>query len=365
MKKIFFAFFLMSMPHLMALHAADARGKLTYLEGTIELYKNGEVLDKKDIDKGCELEEYDLIKTGDNGYAEIAINSLLSDTIFIKMKNNSVFYFTSDNIMSGNEASLKVLEGSINVKVKKLLSDEKLTLVSRNTLVGVRGTEFSVTTAPEGSILVTCPEGSVLCRIQDGTEAAAGGGNVVEVLQGRQIKSIDIGSGTSELYANEWYAERVRVFRSGSFSLTKPIILQYEEHAERFNLYYKELKDLDKIISRHSTGSEEIDADSAAEDKIRISPVILNMRKLFFNLEELFYRIDEIQRYHAVVPVKGALRKKYDIDDFMKDFHKNYKNMSKKTAYTRQAFRIYYRMDYPGRTTPPVEVIPEQHPLPN
>jgi len=200
---------------------------------------------------------------------------------------------------------------------------------------------------------------------------------IVDVIQGRHLKIVDISPEMFDVYKTEWSAEKLRMFRAGSFSLTKPVIIKYEEYLEKYNLFYKEFRGYDKIFRKYKdlnivpekpsipddnnsiisksdnsaqneTVDENMEMNDIIADKMKVSPAILRMRNVFFTYEELFYRIKEIKSYHDQVPVKGSLRKKYDIDDFMKDFQKNYKAAEKKNSYVRQSFNIYSKMDSAG-----------------
>jgi len=330
---------------LITVNQADAQGRVLYSDGDVELHKGGELLDGKDIRQGTELQEFDLIRTGSDGFTEIEITSQGSGSILIKAENNTSFYYSALKKPESTETVINMLSGSIGIKLKKMTSGDKLNVFSRNAVLGAKGTEFNIAASPDGSILVTCPEGIVSCSLSSGEEVIAGSGMIVEVLQGRQIKGVDVGIENLEMYRAEWFTERVKVFRAGAFSLTKPVIIQYEELADRFNIYYKELKEFEKLFRKYSIESDDIDEGEIIEDKIMVSQAVLNMKSVFFTFDEFFYRIDEIKRFHDLIPVKGTLRKKYDIDDFMKDFQKNYKGMAKKAAYTRQVFRIYEQME--------------------
>ncbi len=371
-----------------ALHAVNAKGILVYLDGTVEIHKNGEITGPKNLNPGFELEDYDLLETGTDGYAEFDINAFISDgtydRISVKIENNTSVYFKSSKNRDEDFLQLILFTGGMTVNTGKLSSGRNMTVrAAGNAVIKVNDADFDVLTAPDGSILVTCNEGSLECGIAPGsasgstlTEKAASG-MVVDIIQGRNIKILDISPEMFDLYKTEWSAEKLRMFRAGSFSLTKPVIIKYEEYLEKYNLYYKEFRGFDKIFRKYKDliiepdepsmpydndsilqksdnsvqneiADENMEMDALIADKIKVSPVVYKMRNVFFTYEELFYRIKEIKRYHDQIPVKGSLRKKYDIDDFMKDFQKNYKATEKKNSYVRQSFNIYSKMDSAG-----------------
>jgi len=371
-----------------ALHAVNAKGILVYLDGTVEIHKNGEITGPKSLNPGFELEDYDLLETGSDGSAEFDINTFISDgtydRISVKIENNTSVYFKTSVNQDDGFLQLILFTGGITVNTGKLSSGINMTVrAAGNAVIKVNDAEFGVLTAPDGSILVTCYEGSLECGIAPGigsgsafTEKAFSG-MIVDVIQGRHLKIVDISPEMFDVYKTEWSAEKLRMFRAGSFSLTKPVIIKYEEYLEKYNLFYKEFRGYDKIFRKYKdlnivpekpsipddnnsiisksdnsaqneTVDENMEMNDIIADKMKVSPAILRMRNVFFTYEELFYRIKEIKSYHDQVPVKGSLRKKYDIDDFMKDFQKNYKAAEKKNSYVRQSFNIYSKMDSAG-----------------
>ena len=50
-------------------------GEIVYLEGIVDVKRGGELLDWTTVDIGTPIERYDLIETGDDGFAEIELDS--------------------------------------------------------------------------------------------------------------------------------------------------------------------------------------------------------------------------------------------------------------------------------------------------
>ena len=56
-----------------AIYAAPSVGSITFLEGTVDVYRNGKAVDWRLVTENYRVEAYDLIETGKDGYAEIEV----------------------------------------------------------------------------------------------------------------------------------------------------------------------------------------------------------------------------------------------------------------------------------------------------
>ena len=322
-------------------------GELVYFDGEITLQRNNEIYTEDDIEIGSEIEEYDLISTGEDGYAEIMIESSVSKKIIIKVEPDSNMYFSVKKQGASDSFNLKLLSGNIFAKVDKLIGNGKMEITSKSAVMGIRGTELNITSAPEGSLLVTCPEGEVSCKFGE-SEVTAGNGTAAELLYGQPAKSKTVLNEYINEFKTEWASERERIFKSMAFSIIKPSAIQYEELLVRFDNLYKELKKHKKIFDKYKESGRSVSSSETIRDKISVSPSVINMRAVFFRFEQMFYRVEELHRYYKEDPVKGKIRRKYEVSDFMKNYEKNYSKTSKKIAYTRYAFKHVTLMDAAG-----------------
>ncbi len=349
-KTIFFLLFLF--PAIFLYADNFTRGELVYFEGEISLQHNNDILLGDDIQIGDFVEEYDLISTGEDGYAEILVKSDVSARIVLKIEPNSNLYFKIDKKEGNRNFNLKLLSGNIFAKVDKLVGKGSVDITARSSVMGIRGTELYITSSTDGSLLVTCPEGKVSCRTA-GSEVIAGEGNAAEILYGRPAKTISVSDDIAEKYRTEWAAERERVFRSMSFSIIKPSAIQYEELYSSFENMYKDIKKHRKIFNKYLKEGKTAVASEVVRDKITVSPAVISMRGVFFRFEQQFYRINELKRYYDENPVKGKIGKDYSVSDFMKDYGKNYSDVEKMLLNTRSAFKSFTFMEPfgPGQST--------------
>jgi FecR-like protein len=348
-KKIVCFLFLFSAFFVYAENFTSAQ--LIYFEGDIEIQRNNEILETDDIYIGFEIEEFDLISTSSDGYAELEVDSSVSAMILMKIEPDSSLYFQVKKEEEKKNFDLKMVSGNIFLKVNKLLGRDSMNITSKSAVMGIRGTELYIKTAPEGSLLVACPEGSVSCKSSTGGELFAGNGKAVEMLYGQPIKSKSVSSDLLTSYMDEWSSERERVFKSMSFSVIKPVAIQYKELYKRFDAAYIELIKYKDVLGKYTAGESNFSNSVLMKDKIQVSPSVIMMRSSFYLFEQQFYRVKELKRYFDEDPVKGKISKKYSVADFMKDYGKEYRDNLEKMAFARASLKAFSAMQVSGMGT--------------
>lgn len=76
--------------------AKDVSGTISYLEGTVDVYRNGELLDWSMVDIGFTVEMYDLIETGDDGLVSLDLSMPSGSGVSITVQPNTSFYFVME-----------------------------------------------------------------------------------------------------------------------------------------------------------------------------------------------------------------------------------------------------------------------------
>ena len=153
-----------------SLAAKSVTGSISYVEGYVDLYRDGELLDWELVDIGFGVEEFDLIETGSDGMVEIDINLPSGSRTSLLVKSNTAFYFEMEEKSGRNQTSFQMLSGSISFKVQKLSGKDTMNVNTESAVMGVRGTNFEIVSSPEGGILVLCDEGAVSCKDNQGRE---------------------------------------------------------------------------------------------------------------------------------------------------------------------------------------------------
>jgi hypothetical protein len=323
-------------------------GTIDYLEGIVDVHRDGEILDWTMVDIGFDLEQFDLLETGSGGYAEIIVESPSSSGNLVRVRENTAFYLDFEEKGDTKETRLKMLTGSLAVKVQKVTGVGEVTVQTESAVMGVRGTEFTVTAAPEGSILVTCETGRVSCSDDAGREFFAVPGNAVEKTRDSTMRDLSIDIGDIEMFRQQWIDQKIDNFIPNSSLVMKSFVETFVDRSDRFNSAYNELMKHSSVFKRWE---RDIDAgrsvSSAVTDKIQVSPAIFKMRSNLFIFEHSYYRIKGLDRIYKDYNIPSfRIHSGYSLDDFFRDFEKSSRNFAWKLSQVRYIFKLYAKMDW-------------------
>lgn len=124
----------------------------------------------KTLSKGRFLEDGQAIATGAGGRVKLKLRDGSSVEIFEKARLEVNELVTEEE--DKNETSLALILGHIEMKIKKLFAPE--IVVTPTMIAGVRGTEFSVSVAEDGSSIVSVDQGKVSVSSGDEPDAEKG-----------------------------------------------------------------------------------------------------------------------------------------------------------------------------------------------
>ncbi len=328
---------------------SDLLGIIGYIDGVVDVFRDGEYIPWQQVAIGLKMEKYDLMETGAGSYAEVELDSPISSGTVLKVDENTAFYFDFDQSGGKKQSNVNLLTGSLGMKVQKLAGTGEVAVSTESAVMGVRGTEFRVTTAPDGSILVTCVEGEVSCRNKRGDQFSAKPGQAVEQEQDEQLRALSVDAADIETFEKQWLDHKIEAFLAGSLGALKRYVPTYNDYKKRFNDAYADLMEYNEVFQRweqYSAG-EGPDMGSAVKDKVAVSTAIFRMRSVIFLFEHVFYRIWGItDLYDAGRVEKGMLWSGYSTEDFFRDFKREQKNLSWKMAQVRHVFKLYSKMSW-------------------
>lgn len=153
MKKI-----LILIAFLLPLSLFSQQSVFTYVEGEVSIKRaSGELFDAYIDDK---LNIGDSIITGEDGFAELSLEN--SSTISID--SDTVFVFSRKEKQGEKKSIFMVVLGKIKFKFDRLLNEPDIQ--TPTTVAGIRGTEFTVVSALDGSAMYVVDEGSVAVEAQ-------------------------------------------------------------------------------------------------------------------------------------------------------------------------------------------------------
>lgn len=348
MKKIGVCFLLLLLIPLFGVYSqrSSLSGEMVYLEGYVDVHRDGELMDWRDVDIGFELEQYDLVETGDDGYAEIEVETPSSRGNMVRVFEDTAFYFDFGDSGGKDQTKFEMLTGSLALKVQKLTGSGDVVVKTESAVMGVRGTDFTVTAAPEGSVLVTCKEGSVACTTEGGEEKVSQPGRAVEQPRDGGLREISVELGELDAFRRDWFDQKIESFIPTAGIVVKGFARQYRDLTERFNTAYSELMQHSDIFDRwerdlrRGTGM-----GAAVKDKIEVSPAIFRMRSIIFMFERLYYRIKSLKNVYEEYNIPSSrLWSGYSTTDLFREFERNQKNIAWKLAQTRYIFKLYGKM---------------------
>jgi hypothetical protein len=307
-------------------------GKISYINGPVEISRNGEILDEYDLDIGFEIENFDRVRTGVDGEVIIDIDTPKSPQSEIRIASNTTFSIMLESIEQKKRTTFALITGSIGLKIKKLSGDQELEVRSETVALGVRGTEFSVQSSPAGDVLISCDSGSVACYDEDeGREFIAEPGQVVEKKAQELFRRIPVAVSNLESFKEQWIAERISVFKANAL---KAIIY----YSKRYNAYYdafvKEYKALiAKSIILNRWYQEDRDGKIGSRIQImkdlkEINKHIFELRKILFIFERIYFRLLELNAYFNEGYGRGRIQPGLSAAAFFRRFDRERKELA-------------------------------------
>ena len=325
----------------LTLFADSAPGIIEYIDGVVDVFRSGDDTEWEEADYGMELYIYDLIETGPDGYAEIRVQDPGIHNTLISVKPDTAFYFDLEEVDGGRRTNFEMLVGTIGLKVQKLKGDEVVNVRTQTATMGVRGTTFEVSTAPDGSILITCTEGSVSCIDENGNEAFAETGRAVEQLPNERLRGIVVDQDMDE-FRRVWRETREAVFRAGSLAIINHHVKLYQNLLPKFEEAYQALRaNRDTFRQWLSVKSGMGLLGRAMVDKSRVSPAILKMRFVYPLFQRTVFRLGVFERYHRQGIGVGTLDGNLTTNRFFRQFQQDRRVLVKQMAEVRHYFLIF------------------------
>lgn len=319
--------------------SAQDLGRLTYLEGEVQLIRDGSVREGRNLTIGTTIMEMDVIQTGANGYAEIELTQPAGASV--RVRENTAYYVEVERDGGNTATRLKVLGGTVEVAVQRMSRGSRLDVETRTAVFGVRGTRFDVITAPDESTLLGVREGRVsVAAGQERRDAEAG--QAVQSVPNQALRQEDVPGGDFDSYYRQWEELRMEVFRSGASTFNQAYIHRYLDTVDNFAEAYENLL-------RHRPALEEaVRRQGSAGSDIRlrqeVSPAIISMRSILPLFENTVYRLRELRRYHS----EGIGRTEVgsiSSRDFYNSFAREETRLAAQLSEVRTIFALYGQIE--------------------
>ena len=322
---------------------AQELGRITYIEGDVQLVRDGEQRDAFDIPLGEPILEFDVIHTGFDGYVEVELSEPTRSTV--RVRENSAYYVQRSTTHRGVTVQLTLLSGAAEIAAHAIDDGSALQVQTRSAILGVRGTEFDVLTAPDEATLLGVRDGTVVV-IVGGDEIAAEAGAAVEALPDGRTQTQTVPGGDFERYYARWTETRLQAFRSGAPTFVRAYARRYQDTKPTFMEAYERL-----VVFRERLREVEAHGGGPLGDQMRlraeIGPALIAMRSIFPLFEDTVYRLRELRRFHD----QGIGRTQIDGSDserFFREFAAEEAEVTTKLAEVRSIFRMYRAIEARG-----------------
>lgn len=339
-----FLLFLIFLTASISLAAQNQSAVILYMEGTVDISRNGEYLDWQTIDIGTEIENYDLVETGSDGYVEIEVSTPVSPGVTLKIKPDTTFYFDTKEINGKRKTDFQLLAGSMGMKVQKLYNTSELDINVNNSVMGVRGTEFMITSTVDGSTLVTTTEGRVSCKNESGIETFSTPGTVCESAGDGDFREAAVAPGSEEAYRKDWLAERVGILQSNIKISLNHYTELYNNYFNRFDRSWRNLESKDEVFQKwnhYLTSGTKPALSEAVLSKQSVSRQIMELRSVLPIFQQTFYVLEELGKYYRNGYGQDiSTSRKQLMDHYFSHYRETRRRLTKALYY----FRIYLEM---------------------
>jgi len=323
---------------------------ILYLEGTVDITRDGEYLDYADVDIGTVIENYDMIETGGDGYIEIEVKTPVSPAVTLKIMEDTNFYYETKIVQGTTKTSFQLLAGSMGMKVQKLYDDNELDIKVNNSVMGVRGTEFTVSAMIDGATLVTTTEGKVSCQNESGQEWFSTPGVICETDENNQYREINVPVDQIDDYISKWHERRMEILKSNALVSIRHYAKLYNQYYPRFDRSWQALERKDDVFRkwfRYLKNGTRPSMGEAVLSKQAVSREIIELRSVLPIFQHTFYVMKELGKLYKEGHGQGSLDINMSQRQLFKHYYDNYPETRRRLTKSLYYFRLYLEM---GRT---------------
>jgi hypothetical protein len=324
--------------------AQDTVGSISYLEGTVGIVRDAAAID--DVAIGQDLQNFDLVKTGDDGQAELDITSAELPRITVKMSADTQFSLEVATVEGKKESTVGILGGQIALKVAKLLPTQSMRVKTDSAAMGVRGTDFTVTAPESGDVLVTCDEGEVVCTDDQGKDLTAIPGTVVEKRPGEAYRTLPVPASGLEQFRTQWRGERTQFIQTNVLRLIQANARLYLQLKREFTAAHAELARNQAIMTKWASEDRAGRIGTVAEvlrEKRVIGALLVRLRRIAFQLERVAFRLERLQVLHDRGIGVGAIDGGVSTKVFFAQVVRERRDVARKLALTRFLTKQYLK----------------------
>ena len=325
----------------------DKVGDTSYLEGTVTVQRDGQNLDSSEVQTGLEIENYDLVKTAADGLAEVSITTPRSAGATIKVSPHTQFSFELNNTGSRQQSFVGLMSGTVALAVAKLTSSQDMMVHTESAVMGVRGTEFSVTAPPTGDVLVTCKSGEVVITDEQGNEFHATPGTAVVKMFGQPLGTLAV-TGDVDAFRKSWEDQRMAFLKEHAIDVIQREARRYDALVDEFDTEFAALQEKKEILAKwraeEKKGVTGV-GDEVEKEKAEIAVLLADLRETQFLLERVHYRLAALKELHDQGFGDGDIRKGLTASEFFERFEKDRAALELQLADVRYVTKLFARQN--------------------
>lgn len=313
-------------------------GRLVYLEGDVELIRDGALRDASGLGPGTTIREFDVLQTGFDGYAEVELSA--PSASLVRVRENSAYYVERSGD-GGATTTLRLLNGRVDMAVEQMTGGARLQVNTGSAVLGVRGTSFDVLSSPDDYVLFGVREGSVEIAA-GGRRISTGAGTAVEAAAERGLSRETVAGDDFEAYYERWTRTRLQAFRSGAATFIRAYVRRYQDTRPAFDEAYTQLMDIRPRLEEAARGSGSLGSDMQL--RAAASPMIIRMRSILPLFESTVYRLRELDRFHA----QGLGRTRIGTtssEDFFRSFAMQEGDLLRRLTEVRTVFALFREIE--------------------
>ena len=322
----------------------DRLGDITYMEGDVAVVRNGAPVDNVAI--GLDVQNFDLVRTGSDGLAELDLSSPQLPRMTVKVSADTQFSLEIASLPGSQQTTVSIVGGSISMKVSRLSSSQAVQVKTDSTSMGVRGTDFEVTSPPSGEVLVTCDEGEVVCTDDQGRELHAIPGTVVENRPAELFRTVPVSTTDLEGFRSRWAAERLQNLEQNAFARIQANATLYDRLVRELNQGNAELARSQGILNKWMDEDRQGRMGrrlELASDRRTIGALLPRLRRTQFQLERVTFRLTRLKRIADRGFGAGTLSNGVTTAQFFLRFESERPDVERKLALTRYVSKMYGR----------------------
>ncbi len=328
--------------HLLA--AADKIGEAVYIEGDVSVARGGEDLDPSSVAIGMDVDNFDFMKTGDQGTAQVKVTSPRAPGATIVVSPDTQLSFELSKLQNRERSAVNLVTGSLSLKVAKLGPAQDVSVRTESATMAVRGTDFDVTTTVSGDLLVTADTGEVVCTEENGTELASGPGTVVERIEGGGFRTLPVAAADLGSYRSKWGRERLEAARRNAGRLIAMNARRYRQLGRQLDRDYAELLRQRRIIAKweaEERGGRRGSAAEVAREKRAVAGTIARLRRTQFMMERVYFRLLRLKTFHDQGLGRGTIEGSLTSAQFYDRFQGERKDLERRMAMVRFVTAMY------------------------